>query len=163
MIAADYTSIQKHLKSNNIQAELQKENNQLCIVLEAGGRSYPLFIRIMEGGDLLQLLTFLPCNTKDDTVADTARLLHLLNKELELPGFGMEERHHLLFYRSLMPIKDNKIDKLIFNAYLNATQTIGQAFLPVIAAVAYGSLTFAEVLKNAEGQNLTEAYFNKNV
>lgn len=164
MIPLDLNTIRKHLKSQGIEAELQKETGQLCILLKIADREYPLFIRIYEGGDLLQLLAFLPCNTKPETVADTARLLHLLNKEIDTPGFGMDEDPHVVFYRCMIPVKDKQIDGNIFDSYINATQIVCQSFAPVVAAVAYGAVTFEDVLKKSKeqsNQSLTQSQLKK--
>ena len=153
MIPLDLYKISAHLRSQEIESEIQKETNQICILLKVADREYPLFIRIYEGGELLQLLAFLPCNTKSETRADTARLLHLLNKEIDIPGFGMDEDSEVVFYRCMIPAKDKQLDKKIFDAFINATQVVCQSFAAVIAGVAYGAVTFDEVLKKSKEQN----------
>lgn len=164
MIPLDLNKIQQHLRSQNIEVELQQETNQLCILLKVADREYPLFIRAYEGGELLQLLAFLPCNTKDSTVGDTARLLHLLNKEIDLPGFGMDEEPHVVFYRVMIPVKDKQLDEKILDSYMNATQVVCQSFASVIAAVAYGAITFDDVLKKSKEQShqsLTQSHLRR--
>lgn len=153
MIPLDLNKISEHLDSQGIKAEFQKETNQLCVLFKIADREYPLFIRIYEGGELLQLLAFLPCNTKPATHADTARLLHLLNKEIDTPGFGMDENSESVFYRCMIPVKDKKLDESQLNAYVNAIQVVCQSFAPVIAGVAYGAVKFDEVMKKAQEQN----------
>jgi len=150
MIPLNLDNVKQHLHSKGIESEIQKETDQLCIVLKIGDRDFPLFIRIYEGNELLQLLAFLPCNTKESALGDTARLLHLLNKEIDTPGFGMDETSSVVFFRTMLPVKDKKIDPQLFDAYLNATQVVCQSFAPVIAAVAYGGITFDEVLKKSK-------------
>ncbi|HEV8052489.1 MAG TPA: YbjN domain-containing protein [Parachlamydiaceae bacterium] len=164
MITLDLQKIRTYLKSQGIEAELQTETNQLCILLKSGEREYPLFIRIYEGGELLQLLAFLPCNTKTETLPETARMLHLLNKEIDTPGFGMDEDSEVVFYRCMIPVKDKQIDENILNSYMNATQVVCQSFAPVIAAVAYGAVTFDEVMKKSKEQShesLTQSQLRK--
>jgi len=152
MIELGLDSIKHYLTDKGIGSEMQQETNQLCILLKIGEREYPLFIRIYEGDELLQLLAFLPCNTKADTLDDTARLLHLLNKEIDTPGFGMDEASQVVFYRCMLPVKDKKIDENLFEAYLNATQVACQSFAPVVAAIAYGAMTLEDVLKKTKEQ-----------
>lgn len=153
MIPLDLNKIATHLRSQGIETELQKETNQLCILLKIAEREFPLFIRIYDGAELLQLLAFLPCNTKSATLADTARLLHLLNKEIDVPGFGMDEGPKVVFYRCMIPVKDKQIDEKILDSYMSATQVVCQSFAPVVAAVAYGAVTFDEVMKKSKEQN----------
>lgn len=164
MIALDLNKILTYLRSQGIEAEYQKETNQLCILFKTAEREYPLFIRIYDGNELLQLLAFLPCNTKTSTLNDTARLLHLLNKEIDTPGFGMDEDSNVVFYRCMMPIKEKEVDENILHSYINAIQVVCRSFAPVVAAVAYGAVTFDEVIKKSKeqsGQSLTQAQLNK--
>jgi hypothetical protein len=149
MIPLDLENILKHLKKNAIEAQLQKDTNQISIVFKIAERDFPVFIRIYDGQELVQLLAFLPCSTKQNTIADTARLLHLLNKELDVPGFGMDESASVVFYRCIIPAKNKQFDKDLFDAFLNAVQVVCRSFAPVIAAVAYGGVSFEEVLKKS--------------
>lgn len=152
MLALSLEKISDHLKKRKLQVELQKETNQLCVTLGLGNREYPLFIRIFDGGILLQLLAFLPCNTKATTRLETSRLLHILNKEMDLPGFGMDESNDVIFYRLMLPVKDKQLDESIFDAMLNAIETATATFTPVIAAVAFGSVACDDVLKFTKEQ-----------
>lgn len=164
MVPLDLNKIREYLQTQKIDATLQSESNQLCILYKTGDREYPLFIRIYEGGEMLQLLAFLPCNTSQETFADTARLLHLLNKEIDIPGFGMDEDSQVVFYRCMIPIKEKMVDEALLNSYLNAIQVICQSFAPVVATVAYGAMTFDDVLKKTKeqnGQSLTQAQLKK--
>lgn len=164
MISLDLNKIGKYLVSQGIEATFQKETDQLYILFKIGDREFPLFLRIYEGGELLQLLAFLPCNTKSTTLADTARLLHLLNKEIDVPGFGMDEGPQVIFYRCMIPAKDKQLDEKILDSYISATHTACQSFAPVIAAVAYGALTFEEVLRKSKdqtNQSFTQSHLKK--
>lgn len=164
LLSVEQDKILTYLKDKNINAQLQKETNQICIVFKLGEKEYPLFIRIFEGGELLQLLAFLPCNIKEKTAGDTARLLHLLNKEIDMPGFGMDEAASVVFYRQMIPAKDKKVDKTLFDAYLHAAQVVCQSFAPVIAAVAYGAATFQEVVQKSKEhghQSITQSHLQR--
>jgi hypothetical protein len=160
MINLDLTHLLENLRKKKYQAELQKKTNQIYIVFNFGDREFPLFIRIFEEGELLQLLAFIPCNMKEDTLSDTARLLHLLNKELDIPGFGMEETAFVIFYRCMLPAKKKQIDEELFDAYLNSIQIVCKSFAPIIAAIAYGASTFEDILKKTQqsGKSLTQTY-----
>lgn len=152
MIPLELDKISAHLKTLGINAEIQKETGQLFATIKIEDKELPLFFRIYDGEELLQVLAFIPCNTKEATLNDTARLLHLLNKEIDIPGFGMDESSETVFYRTLLPVKDKKIDPKIFDAYVNAVQLASVSFAPVIAAVALGGLSFEEVLKKSKEQ-----------
>jgi hypothetical protein len=159
-ISLSLDNIQSYLRAQGVEVELQTSTNQLCILCKVADREYPIFIRIYDGDELLQLLAFLPCNTNPQTFNDTARLLHLLNKELDLPGFGMDEDQEVVFYRCMIPIKDKKIDADFLNSYLTAVQTVCQSFAAVVAGVSYGAATFDEIMKKVKEQgdlSLTQA------
>ncbi len=155
MLTLEIDAIRSHLQEKGVEVSLQKETNQLCILLKIEEVEFPLFIRIFDGGELLQLLAFIPCNISNATASDTARLLHLLNKEVDLPGFGMDEAASVVFYRSMLPTKDKQIDPSLMDAYINATELVCKTFAPVITAVAQGAITFAEVLKKAKENQST--------
>jgi hypothetical protein len=164
VIQLELDKLQKHLQDKKIHAQLQKETKQLCIILKIADKEFPLFIRIFEGQELLQMLAFLPCNTQSSTIADTARLLHLLNKELDIPGFGMDESTSVVFYRCLIPGKDKQIDEGLIDAFLNAVELVCKSFAAVIAAVSYGAVTFEDVLrksKEQQGQSFSQSQLDQ--
>ena len=157
MIPLDLDNIKKHLSNRSVTAEFQKESNQLSLAFKVGERAIPLFIRIYENSELLQFLAFLPCTIISSAIEDTSRRLHLLNKEVDLPGFGMDEDSKLVFYRIMIPSKGKKIDKDIFDALFNATQVVSTSFLPVITSVALGTVTFDDVVTQAKLHNQSVA------
>lgn len=153
MIPLKTSKLLEYLQMKGFEAALQTETNQIIIVFKIGSKEYPLFIRIFEGDELLQLLAFIPCTMKPEMVADTSRLLHLLNKELDIPGFGMDETTPVIFYRCMLPIKNEEVDETVLDAYLSSIQIICKSFTPVIASVAFGAATFEEVLKKSREKN----------
>lgn len=150
MIPLKLESVLEYLKNKGFDASIQKETNQIVIVLKLADRDFPLFFRIFPGEELLQVLVFIPCSIKPETVADTARLLHLLNKELDIPGFGMDENTSTVFYRCMIPVKNKEVDETFLSAYLNSIQVICKTLAPVIGAVAFGATTFQEVLQKTQ-------------
>lgn len=142
-----------YVQKKGFPAELQAETGQIVIVFKIGERECPLFIRIFEGGELLQLLAFLPCNIESVALGDTARLLHHLNKELDIPGFGMDEATSVIFYRCMIPVQNQQFDGTLFTAFLNSIQVACKSFAPIIAAVAYGGASYEDVLKKAREQS----------
>lgn len=153
MISLKLDAILDYLSQKGIEAQLQAETDQIVILIKIGDREFPLFIRIFEGGDLLQMIVFIPCNIKSSAFGETGRLLHLLNKELDIPGFGLDEDTSVVFYRCMVPILHQQIDESLFDAYLNSIQLVCKSFSPVIASVAYGTVTFDEVMKKTREQN----------
>ncbi|MEI8366321.1 MAG: YbjN domain-containing protein [Parachlamydiaceae bacterium] len=152
MILLQLSRIKQHLYTKGMESEIQEDSNQLCILFKIGERDFPLFLRIYEGSELLQIVAFLPCHTTAETLNDTARLLHLLNKETDTPGFGMDETSSVVFFRIMIPGKEKKVDEQVLDAYLHATQVICNSFAPVIAAVAYGSITYDALMQQTKEQ-----------
>lgn len=147
MIPLNLDQILKHLRRKNYDAKLQSETNQIYFIHKAGQLEFPIFFRIFEKGDLLQLLAFIPSNFKEGTQTEVARLLHLLNKELDIPGFGMDETEGVIFYRSMLPAFDKKIDLNLLESFLKAIPVICETFAPVIIAVANKKASFKDVLR----------------
>lgn len=157
MIPLNIDDLQKHFQANNVPTQIQKETNQIYMVYNIGGREFPLFIRIFEGGDLLQLIAFIPCNLKNTAYGDLSRLLHLLNKELDIPGFCMDEAAGVVFYRVMIPSIDKKVNWENLQRYMRSIEQICQNFAPVIATVAFGASTFEEVLKKIKANQPKKA------
>ncbi len=156
MISMTPDSLLTLLKKNNYNAEIQEETKQIFTLLKIEEKEYPLFLKVFDEGHLLQLLVFIPCQLEPALVPDMARLLHLLNKELDVPGFGMDEMAGAVFYRLMIPTPKKKLEEDILNAFLKTVEQVCKMFATPIEAIAYGQLTLADILKKAQetGANL---------
>ena len=157
MIPLNFTAIQEFLVEKDVPSELQKETNQLVLNLLIAQKECPLFIRIYEGNEMVQLLAFLPLQFKPNTVNDMARLLGFLNKELDVPGFGLDEDVGVVFFRAMIPVKEKLLEPTFLLGFLNAVQMACETFTPVIAAVAEGNRSFADIVKKAKEQRRNAA------
>jgi hypothetical protein len=144
-----------HIKKKGFSAEHQPETDQISVMLNIDGNDFPLFIRILPQGPVLQLLVFIPCQLQAKSLPDLARLLHLLNKEMDVPGFGLDETANVVFYRVTIPALNNKIDMTLFDTYISSIQLICRSFTPVISNVSQGIMTFASVLQKAKESHQT--------
>lgn len=149
MIPLTLDSLYSYLSENNQDVKKQPETNQLYVLFKVQDQEYPLFLRVMDEGELLQLLAFMPISLENKTVADVGRLLHLFNKEIDIPGFGMDEAAKVIFYRIVLPSIDKKISGEIVSGYLNSIKVITETFYPVIAAVVMGAATYSDIVKKA--------------
>ncbi len=138
------------LVQNGREAKLEKETNQVYLVLTAHKLDFPLFIKVYEEQDLLQLLVFMPCGFKKESISDTARLLHLLNKELDIPGFGIDEEAQVLFYRLSIPVFNKEIDEKLLGGFILSIQGICDTLYPTVQAVAEGTISFNDVFKKTK-------------
>ena len=150
MLKLTLESLKGHFLKNKLDAQIQEETQQLYIIFRIDNADYPLFIRIYESGDLLQLLIFLPYELKKAAVADTARLLHLINKEIDVPGFGIDEISDVMFYRAVLPCFEHSIDEAVLNAYINSLQIVCKTFSQLIGNVAAGATSFDQVFKKVK-------------
>lgn len=152
MIPSTNDGIIKFLTQHKLNPSVQKETNQVYVVFKIDGQDFPLFFRIYEGEELLQMLIFFPLQLKPERLNPMARMLHLLNKEIDLPGFGMDESVGLVFHRITIPIFNHKIETNLLESYLQAVPKICKQFYPAIAGTALTDLSFEEILKKSQSK-----------
>lgn len=153
MIDFTLEALLKHLEEKKFDAKIQDETQQVVVILKVQERDFPLFIRPHIEASVLQLLVFIPTNLKKENAGDLARLLHLLNKELDVPGFGMDEQNKVIFFRVMMPILENQVNKTLLDAYLNSMQIVCNTFAPAVLAVNAGMAKFEDLLKKGMEQD----------
>ncbi len=150
MIKLNNPSLLSFFKKNDYNVELQQETDQVLVTLNISGQEFPMFVRALDEGHLLQLITFIPCQMKPELAPDIARLLLMLNKELDLPGFGMDETAHAMFYRVVLPATDKTIAEKLLKLIISTIQHVCGTFSNPIAAVALGYTKLEDVLKKAQ-------------
>lgn len=149
MIPLEIEKIAEFLKQEQVDAKLQGLTNQLCIVFKREGREFPLFIKASEKDKILQLILFLPCTIQSGQAAEVGRLLHLLNKEIDLPGFGMDEAAKVIFYRVVLPLPEGEISAHLLKSLLISLPELGHTFLPTISSTASG-MKFETMVDNVK-------------
>ncbi len=149
MINMTNEALLAHLQKNGYEADIQSDTQQVYTILKIADKEYPLFLRIFDEGNLLQILVFIPCQLQKEVVSDMARLLHLLNKELDVPGFGMDEMAGVVFYRLMLPTPKIKIDKELLTAYLKTVEHVCTLFATPIEAIGFGQMTLDQILEKA--------------
>jgi hypothetical protein len=140
------TNLIKSLTAQNIKAEAQKETNQIYFMLSHEEAYFPSFIRTLDGGNLLQIMVFIPVNVQKEGKENLSRFLHMANKELDMPGFGMDEVSSSVFYRVVIPTLDQNIEETLFNAYIKTSHDVCATFSSIIQALSVGAITMEEVL-----------------
>jgi hypothetical protein len=138
------------LKKHYPDATIQEETQQVYTILKIDQKEYPLFLRVFDEGHLLQILAFIPCQLEKSAIPDMARLLHLLNKELDVPGFGMDEMAGVVFYRLMLPTPKKKIDSELLLAFLKTVEHVCQMFISPIEAIGLAQLSLEDILKKAQ-------------
>lgn len=137
-----------YLRENTLQPELQKETGQVFIVYKMQEYDVPVFFLMRHESSLLQIVAYLPYRLPEKTLGEAARMLHILNRELDMPGFGMDESEKLMFYRSVLPCPAGKIDKHLFNMCLGTTRIACDTFMHAIGMVISGTMSVDEVMKS---------------
>ena len=160
------------MRRSKYEADIQPDTQQVYTNFKINQKEYPLFLRVFDEGHLLQLLVFIPSHLEPneksvsnkkaksdapalsesqlkESTADLARLLHLLNKELDVPGFGMDEMAGVVFYRLMLPTPKKKIDEDLLLAYLKTAEHVCQMFSTPIEAVSSGQMTLDQILAKA--------------
>jgi hypothetical protein len=174
MINITPESLLQFMKKHQYESDIQADTQQVYTIFKINQKEYPLFLRVFDEGHLLQLLVFIPCHLEPNEqyvlgkkesgsagseskseqqktiIADLARLLHLLNKELDVPGFGMDEMAGVVFYRLMLPTPKKKIDGDLLLAFLKTVEHVCQMFANPIEAVSSGQMTLDQILAKAQ-------------
>lgn len=106
---------------------------------------YPMVVRVLPSGELVQLLTFIPITVEESAVVDLGRFLHMANKELDMPGFCVDEASQTVFYRIVIPAIGHELDPKIFKASVSTSEIVCKTFGTIIMALATGAMTWEEV------------------
>lgn len=149
MIPLELNALLAFFQKEGYSAEIQAETNQIYFSIKTDTRDFPVFSRTFDESGLLQLLLFFPCTIEAKTVPDMARLLHMFNKELDLPGFGMDELSGVVFFRWMMPALKGDLQEESLKTFLSTLKTVCQTFSPVIEAIAAGAISFETLLEKA--------------
>ena len=150
MLELKLNALLEYLRSKNFDAHIQHETKQIYLIFKIHRKDFPVFIRLFEEHSLLQILIFMPCLLTENGLNDTARLLHLLNKELDMPGFGLDENAGAIFYRLTIPFFTKKFDETLLDGFLNSVKELSTTLYPAIELAATGTATLDQILKQAE-------------
>lgn len=142
-------NLQRALEKKGHPVQSQPGNDQLYFVKRYENIETVMFFRILDGGELLQIMTALPFPLKEELKTDVARLLHKLNLDLDMPGFGMDEHMKIIFYRSVFPTPNKTCEEALLERYIALGPRAAASFSQVIAVVAQGHMTYDELIKRS--------------
>jgi hypothetical protein len=146
MISLTLENLKKSLAKHGYDFSSQQETNQLYTILNIDDQEFALFLRVYKEGDLLQIIAFIPSKITEESKSQVARLLHFYNKELDIPGFGMDEISGAIFFRTMVAAPNRKISEEELTKYLSAVQLACKTFYQSIEAIAIGAMTFDDIL-----------------
>lgn len=145
------------LKKLNWNPQVQRDTNQVYVTFFHEKREFPIFVRQIHDGELLQLLAFIPITFKESMEADLSRFLHMVNKELDMPGFCIDETTKTIFYRLIIPTFKKELNEEVLEAYLNTIQVVCKSFNTIIEALAVGAMSFIEVMEKTKAAQPTSS------
>lgn len=150
MIELSTDALVDFFHQQDIEATVEPGTSQVLFNVTYEQTQCPVFVRIYPEGQLLQLMLFFPMMMQPKSQGDTARLLHFFNKELDIPGFGMDEVSGACFFRCMIPSQDKKISKEILTGYINTLRTVCQNFFPSIGIITSRAMTFETLMAKAQ-------------
>ncbi|MBA3238470.1 MAG: hypothetical protein H0T62_09025 [Parachlamydiaceae bacterium] len=98
----------------------------------------------------IQFIVTLPFQVVDEQIPDAARLILLLNKGLELPGFELSESDRLIFFRHAFVVPEDDLDERIFLSLVGMIELVLDAFAETLEKVATGKQSLREVIEEAK-------------
>lgn len=150
MNSLDLENICTTLKELGHEASIQEESQQVLLPISVNEADYPSFFRYMADGEFLQGICFIPCTVIESAISDMARLLHMIDKELDMPGFGLDEKNQVVFFRMVIPTAKKVIDPKLTQTYLMAMHQVVSHFGALVQNVAMGKLSVKEVIRQME-------------
>lgn len=137
MVPLKTQDLLEFLRSQKYDAQVQGITHQIYVIFKNHNLEFPLFIKT--DGLILQLIIFLPCTFTLKDAGEVARYLHFLNKEIDLPGFGMDETPGVIFYRTVFPTTNGEIESELLRVIILSMPKVAQAFYPPINSASQGT------------------------
>lgn len=149
MIDITLDSLMAHLNAREFSPKLQMQTGQIYFTYNSKQSEFNIFLRIYDGGQQLQIITFFPHAIDSKRFDVMGRILHLLNKEIDFPGFGMDETNGLSFHRVMIPAYEGQIPQPLLDVYLDAIPSLCEQFYPAIFMAATSNMTFEALTKKS--------------
>lgn len=146
MVPVTDQEIQKLLNEAGLNAQIDAKSNQVTANISSEGKEYPLFCRKLADGELIQLIAFVPVTIEQKGLIELSRFLHMANKELDMPGFCVDEQSETVFYRVVIPTLGKKIDPTVLATYVKTIQNVCDTFGTIVIALAIGAMTMDEIM-----------------
>ncbi|WP_284441665.1 YbjN domain-containing protein [Chlamydia gallinacea] len=144
------SNLSNFLKQAELQPLLERESQLTYINIQADDHELPLFFVIRNKGEVLQMICYFPYQLHDEHKGATARLLHLLNRDLDIPGFGMDEEQGLIFYRLVLPCLEGQIHETLLRIYIDTIKLVCDSFSHVVGLISSGNMNLDELKKQAK-------------
>lgn len=140
--------LQYFLEQKGLQPKYQEETDQIFIAINKSGLEMILFFRIASHAALLQIVAYPPIQVHPNTMPELARVLHQINRDLDVPGFCLDENNQLVFFRVVIPCMQQRFDEELLEAYIKTIPEICHTFYSLIYTISEGKQTFEELFHN---------------
>jgi len=128
---------------------------QLYVTLDPDGKGRPRAIQLQyipvrasnDGDHLLQFVSSLPFPLIGKVAGDTARMILLVNKVIELPGFGMSEIDESLYYQHVHLCRKGYFEDATVGQLLSTILHYVDEYAPVVEEIAVGEKSFGVVVE----------------
>ena len=95
----------------------------------------------------IQFETALPFTFSDKSSPEVSSFLHFLNRQLELPGFEMDEGNRLILYRYVLLSSEDRLQPDLLKGIIGSISLMLDLFGEAIEKVAVEETTFNEILE----------------
>ena len=152
-------SVVEHLNGAGYCASLLSPSDvtpfeQLYITLDPDVKGRPRGVQLQyipvrasnDGDHLLQFVSSLPFELNASVAGDTARMVLLVNKVIELPGFGMSEIDTSIYYQHVHVCRKGHFEDETVGQLLSSILHYVDEFAPVVEEIAVGAKSFGAVV-----------------
>lgn len=143
-------NLTSYLKTQGFNPMYEPNTTLTYIMIQSSQYEIPLYFVIRNEGDILQLVAYFPFQLNNSQFASIARFLHLLNRDIDIPGFGMDEEQGLIFYRVVIPCLNKDIDETLLRVYIDTIQLATDGFAHAIGLMNSGQLDLERLKKEVK-------------
>jgi hypothetical protein len=147
MIKLTNSDLLKHLEEKQLKPQMQNETGQIVMAFRLNNKDFPIFLRIAEDEDFLQVLSFLPTKIKEGQHSAIARFLHHVNNQVNLPGFSMDDQQDLVFYRIILPCPGRELSEQMLEKFLGAIFNVSNTFYPIVSQLSEATISYKDAMK----------------
>jgi hypothetical protein len=100
--------------------------------------------------NFLQFACCLPFKVQESALWEMARMILLLNKGLELPGFELSEVDGIVYYRYVLPVVDNHVEETLLICLFGTIDFLVKGFTDKLEQIATGAKTAQQLVEESQ-------------
>ncbi|MBJ7450004.1 MAG: YbjN domain-containing protein [Parachlamydiales bacterium] len=141
--------ISKILKEKGYLPTIDEDNQQFFIIHKIDEMELPLFFKVASSFQHIQVIAYLPIKVDPEVYNDVARLLHQINCEIDVPGFGLEEKEGMIMFRIFVPCQNGYCTSEFVLSFIDVIHRAFESYKNLILAVVEKETTLDEILAKA--------------